>query len=238
MDRKIRSDVSLKPFQIQTLRSKVGGILSKVHFKTGSKVDQGMQVVSLKNRELELRLQNLQLESRIKKFEADALRAKRNLVSWQKTNEALRKQAEEIRVIEKQVKNLSVYSKVEGYYLGEAVKEKEGTQLPEGAELGTIIDLSKMFAILKVEQDEVGLIKEGDPVQIRFHAKPREVMQAEITEVKILGEKGAVKTLIENPGQSLRPGMTGLSIIKTGEESVFHYAIRVLKGFLRLDLFL
>ena len=242
--RNVKGPVTLEPYEIQTIRARVSGILDEVQFQTGDVVRVGQEVVAIKNQELVLRMDEMRLKIRGLELRGNEALGNQDVFTYQKLKVEINKLKRDLEVVEKQVENLSVKARVKGHYSGDELLERVGTQMPEGARLGTILDLHRMIVDLRVKQAEIDLIKPGTSITLRLHATPFQDYQAKVIECKVLGEKGpvdtyyAVKAIMENPQITFRPGMTGLGSIEVGRETLLQYAFRSLKKFLRLDLFL
>ena len=162
----------------------------------------------------------------------------------QKSLENIHKIKQDQKIYQKKLKRLDVVAKVSGYYLASELLEKIGTQMPEGSQLGTIIDMNKMLVVFTINQNQIHLVKKDTILQSKFNSIPSKQYDCIILDTRILGEKRMadtqyeVRALLHNLDHKLRPGMSGLGKYFSGYQSCFEWCIRWLKTFLRIDLFL
>ena len=141
-------------------------------------------------------------EARLASFEADSLRAR---------NELLRHRTD----------NLQLKSPIDGMIIEGDHRDNEGMPLETGKSLFQIAPLDKLKIELFVPDADVRYVQAGMNATIRLEAFPFESWRGEIVRVQPAAEihhddSVFVATVcIENPGERLRPGMTGSARISS-----------------------
>lgn len=128
--------------------------------------------------------------------------------------------------------DFSVFSPISGTVLEVNVSEGQivssgMSQMTSGTTLMRISDLSKMWIKTKINEVNIGQIKEGQKSEIRLDAIPNHVYQGTVVKISPKGEKAdnvityEVTIEIMNPDQRLMPSMTAnVDIITAIEKNV------------------
>lgn len=128
--------------------------------------------------------------------------------------------------------DFSVFSPISGTVLEVNVSEGQivssgMSQVTSGTTLMRISDLSKMWIKTKINEVNIGQIKEGQQSEIRLDAIPNHVYQGTVVKISPKGEKAdnvityEVTIEIMNPDQRLMPSMTAnVDIITAIEKNV------------------
>lgn len=87
----------------------------------------------------------------------------------------------------------------------------EGQMVKAGEEIFRIVDLSTIWVIADVPEQDVDLIKVGQEAQIKFRAFPDEMFEGKITfilhEMDMVTRTGKVRIEVKNPGNRIRHEM-------------------------------
>jgi Cu(I)/Ag(I) efflux system membrane fusion protein len=118
-------------------------------------------------------------------------------------------QIEELRQTRKVKKQLHIHAPASGVVTH--VGAREGQYITPKDELYTIADLSKVWVLVDIYEDELSWVKAGDPAEMRVLAIPGEVYRQKLTYVYPYAESQTrtVKARLEfaNPDRRLKPDM-------------------------------
>jgi len=91
------------------------------------------------------------------------------------------------------------------------IKVSPGEHLEFGRDLFTLVDISEVKVIAKVLESEVGKIKAGRKVDLRFSAFPNKVFKGAVEAISPVVNPGdktcAVHVSLQNPQEEIKPGM-------------------------------
>jgi multidrug efflux pump subunit AcrA (membrane-fusion protein) len=205
--------------------ARVPGRIEKLFAKfTGASVAAGAPLYALYSpdlvatqREYLLALEN---RRRLVGGTADAIRSAENLLSA--TRDRLRLWGigpEQIEALEKSGRPelaLTFRSPTSGTVLQKMAVE--GQYVTEGTELYLLGDLSSVWLVARVYENELGRISVGQPGEVTVSALPGETLRGRITFVEpVLDPEtrtGRVRIVLPNPKGALKPGMFGNAIIR------------------------
>jgi putative peptide zinc metalloprotease protein len=237
----------LEPAKSATVRVHVPGMVTNVFVKEGQRVAAGTPLVALRN---------LPLQSELSLSESRLLLASDHVNSaalhYKGMGAALEERQHlivETRQLAGKADLLEMTSPISGQIVTPRLQDQLGIYLTEGAELLEVADLSTMRARIYISEFDLLRIQPGAPAKIqvggslqRWDAKTVSIaarsseMDPRLTEVVQL--KGLnpphfylVELLIDNPGEKLKPGMTGTarvygrrrSVAGLGSEALFNF---------------
>jgi cobalt-zinc-cadmium efflux system membrane fusion protein len=219
-----------------------GGRVVEIHARLGDVVSKGQSLVKIHSNEMTQALSDL------KKAQADELLARKALERSQllyshgalaqkdlQIAEDLEQKAkvdvetaeDHIRVIGGDLKNLSpildVKAPVSGTIIEQNVTGGTGVRsLDNSPNLFTIADLSRLWILCDVYEDNLARVKLGDYAEVRLNAYPDRPLKARVSNISAVLDPAtrAAKVRLElgNPGGILRPGM--FAVVKfTGQSS-------------------
>jgi RND family efflux transporter MFP subunit len=91
------------------------------------------------------------------------------------------------------------------------IKVSPGEHIEAGRELFTLVNISEIKVIAKVLESEVGKMKVGREVDLRFSAYPNKVFKGRVEAVSPIvnpeDRTCAVHVIVENPQEEIKPGM-------------------------------
>jgi Cu(I)/Ag(I) efflux system membrane fusion protein/cobalt-zinc-cadmium efflux system membrane fusion protein len=131
--------------------------------------------------------------------------AEQRLEQWEIPQSELQK----LKSTGKPITDLTINSPVSGYIT-------EYNALPNmyvepSTRLYTVADLSRVWVYAQVFQDDVGRLKQGDPVEITVDAYPGSTFYGRIDQilpqVDLATRTVRVRLVVQNPGVKLKPGM-------------------------------
>jgi Cu(I)/Ag(I) efflux system membrane fusion protein/cobalt-zinc-cadmium efflux system membrane fusion protein len=131
--------------------------------------------------------------------------AKQRLLQWQISPE----QIETLDKTGKVINELTFYSPISGYVTERNALPNLYVQ-PE-TRLYTIADLSQVWVLAQVFQNDAGKIKPGDPAEVTVDAYPGKTFRGRVDyllpQVDMTTRTVPVRLVFSNPGLRLRPGM-------------------------------
>lgn len=98
----------------------------------------------------------------------------------------------------------------------------EGMMMRAGEPLYRLADLSSIWVIADVSEQDLGLLKEGDQASVSFRGLPGETYEGRVTfilhELDAASRTGKVRIEIKNPGYRIRHEMYADATIRAGSE--------------------
>jgi len=196
--------------------------------RRGERVEQGEQLVRLRTRPLELQLQEAlarrrEIDARIAQAKADAERARKlfaqKFISEQELQalttevQTLRRQQEqagaEIRLVRDRLSNMAVRAPFSGQVMEE--NTEIGQWLNTGDPVVVLADLSVVHVMTPVPEQQLGGIKMGDEVGVRFDALPGREFPGEVTAIIPQADPATrtfpVQVSVPNPQGRILAGM-------------------------------
>lgn len=127
-----------------------------------------------------------------------------------------------------------INSPISGYVLTEDTDLKIGSAASPEVILFTIADLKEVEVKIKVPQEDLPSVKEGQPVILTIRAFPGDKFKGKVAKIAISNEdpksiepgstkepgrrKWNVTMIIQNPSLNLKPGMTGYAYIDSAKK--------------------
>jgi Cu(I)/Ag(I) efflux system membrane fusion protein len=184
-----------------------GGRIEKLHYKSvGEYVNKGSLIAVVYSPEL-VTAQNEFIEALdIKTAQPELYQAVRNkLRNWKITE----KQIQQIELTKKVITNFSMYANVSGYI--EEILVQEGNHIKEGSPLFKVADLSKVWAVFDVYEQDIKHFKIGQQLKIVSNAFSDKEIQAQIDYIDpVLDVKTRtikIRATLINKNKLLKPGM-------------------------------
>jgi multidrug efflux pump subunit AcrA (membrane-fusion protein) len=231
------------------VRAHVPGMIAKINVQEGDIISSGAVLATLKNLPLESRLNDagarLQLAS---------AQAKEAALNYQGYGNALMEREKSTRQYEQMaVMNAALEMKapISGTVMTPKIQEQLGAYLKAGSELLEIADLTQMRARIYISEYELYKIRAGEAARLQFDgalrrsdglvslvsARPATTVQpGEQESEEEAGAAGAhhfyfVDIVVQNPGQMLKPGMTGVARVYGSRRSIGGLALEGMKNF-------
>lgn len=149
---------------------------------------------NLKNARIQLELQKLQLQSNkeVNRLQSQA-------------------QASNVQVAKANLAKAYVYAPLSGYV--NQVPAEVGEIVSPGASLAQIVQMSQVKVVAGLNEQDIGRVKLGTLVNVRFDAYPKEVYTGPIVFMSATASQGSktfpIKVQLQNPGLKLKSGMIG-----------------------------
>ncbi len=190
-----------------------GGRLERLYFKTkGEYVKRGSLIASVYSPEL-VTAQNELLEAmKIKELQPELYKAVRNKLKNWKISE---KQIQHIERTKKVMTNFNMYANVSGTI--DTIFAQEGNHIVEGGPIFMISNLSSVWAVFDVYEQDVKHLKIGQELSVNFNAYPNEEVAVKVDFIDpILNSKTrtiAVRATLKSKNNHLKPGMLQSSFV-------------------------
>jgi HlyD family secretion protein len=226
--------------------TQVSGIISKLYVDYNSVVRKGQILAeldkttlqaSLKSKELELKSAKTEYEYQKKNFERSKDLHGKNLISdtdyetakytYEKAESAYKKIISDLVTVRTNLSYATIYSPIDGVVLSRAVEE--GQTVAASFSTPTLFtiakDLTKMRVIAKVDEADIGSIKQGQRVTFTVDAYPNDVFDGQVTQVRLEATTTSnvvtyqVVVNAPNPDLKLKPGLTANITIFTLERN-------------------
>lgn len=214
---------SLRAVRGANLSAQVGGIVSAIHFKSGTEVAAGTLLVQLDDKEDVAKLDQLKAQATLARitYERDLRQLRANAVSRQvvDTDEQNLK-ADEAAVAEQQatVNDKSVRAPFAGK-LG--LRQVDlGQYLAPGTTMVGLQALDPLYVDFTLPQQALAELSVGQPVKVRVDTYPNEDFTGTISAINSAVDTATrnlqVRATIRNPGHRLLPGMFATVTIDVG----------------------
>ena len=226
--------------------TQVSGIISKLYVDYNSVVKKGQILAeldkttlqaALRSKELELKSAKTEYEYQKKNFgRAKDLHGK-NLISdtdyetakytYEKAEATYKKNMSDLVTVRTNLSYATIYSPIDGVVLSRAVEE--GQTVAASFSTPTLFtiakDLTKMRVIAKVDEADIGSVKQGQRVTFTVDAYPNDVFDGQVTQVRLEATTTSnvvtyqVVVNAPNPDLKLKPGLTANITIFTLEKN-------------------
>lgn len=237
---------TIEPVTTVDVGTQVSGIVKRLYVDYNSVVRRGQVIAELDRTNLlsdlstaqaRLRSQQIELDYQKKNYARFAELKQKDLVSLSEYDVALenyRKAQESVRIAQQDVDraktNLgyaTVYSPIDGVVISKAVEE--GQTVASGFSTPTIVkiakDLTDMQCIAKVDEADIGEVREGQRVSFTVDAYPDDVFSGTVKQVRqnpiTTNNVVTYEVVISAPNADLKlkPGLTADITIYTLERS-------------------
>ena len=173
---------------------------------TGVQVKKGQLLASIYSPELMAAQQELITASSLKKSQPALYNAVRNKLKLWKLSEA---QIDQIETSKKVKENFEVYATVSGTVLKKLVEQ--GDYVKQGQPLFKIADLSTVWAIFDVYENQMELFKKGQDISIVTQAYPGNVYNAKVSFIDPILDQASrtlkLRAEMNNSQNVFKPGM-------------------------------
>ena len=237
---------TIEPISEVEVGTQVSGKISKIYVDYNSVVKKGQILAELDKTTLQSELTSKELELKSSKTEYDYQkknfqRAKdlhdKNLISdtdfetakytYEKAESSYRKLVSDLVKVRTNLSYATIYSPIDGVVLSRAVEE--GQTVAASFSTPTLFtianDLTKMRVIAKVDEADIGSVKQGQRVTFTVDAYPNDVFNGEVTQVRLEATTTSnvvtyqVVVNAPNPLLKLKPGLTANITIFTLEKT-------------------
>jgi len=237
---------TIEPISEIAVGTQVSGIISKLYVDYNSVVKKGQILAELDktslqsdmtSKELELKSSKTEYEYQKKNFERAKGLHDKSLISdtdyetakytYEKAESSYRKLVSDLVKVKTNLNYATIYSPIDGVVLSRAVEQ--GQTVAASFSTPTLFtianDLTKMRVIAKVDEADIGTVKQGQRVTFTVDAYPNDVFSGEVTQVRLEATTTSnvvtyqVVVNAPNPDLKLKPGLTANITIFTLEKT-------------------
>ncbi len=237
----LKSEGILEPVRESVIRSIASGYVKSLPSPNQQKFRAGEVILELENPELEQQHRTHQLDFDINDMRLQSAIAEGDLPQTVKLRQT-QKKLEEVKVeLHRQSQNLTIHAFFDGI-LAQKLTSLEHTFISEGQEIGRLIDPSNYQAKIDVIERDFEGIQTGTPAYFALDAHPQILFQGEVTQIATLHKMQGIARVYQitvtfpNEDLSLRTGLQGTVLLKTGRATILQRAIRWFQKTIRLDL--
>ena len=172
----------------------------------GEEVRSGQKLASLYAPELVSAQQELITASGLKASQPELYKAVRNKLKLWKLTE---KQIGEIEASGRVQEYFPIYATVSGTV--SEIRVQAGDYVDKGSPLFKIANLGSVWAVFDAYENQVSLLREGQPLRVTAKSYPNTPFEAEISFINPVLTSSTrtveVQAVLQNPGGKLKPGM-------------------------------
>ena len=237
--RSVAGDARILPAVEMAVRARTEGVLERVEVQSGDHVRAGQVLANL---------DPVPASARTAELRASALVARNQSAEAQVARDPVARRLAELRQDEAMARlaearregaRTQLVAPVDGYVLTPAIEERVGDWLEAGDVLCQVSPLDTLRVEVAVAEEDIGRIQAGQRLRVKVLGFPERQFTGFVTDVSWIGESPApgrgshfaVRGWVENPGPSLRAGMTGRARIDVEPATLLW---RVTRGVVRM----
>lgn len=137
------------------VKTKVAGIVEKVHVRPGDSVVQGQPLLKLSNPELPAELEQLQIQLTQLSLQKRNAVIREDVAAHHVLDEQVAVARKNHKAVEEDIASLTVVADADGTVLGRRIKELEGVYLTRGREVFSLVTENNKKLLASVEQQEI-----------------------------------------------------------------------------------
>jgi len=172
--------------------------------------------------------------------------AKQRSESDRKELEANRAELDRLRnqlsFLEDELERTKLVMPIDGRIVTPYFEQKVGTYLKEGDLLAEAQNTREIYAELQVPESDIGDIAVGSEVRIKVWAYPNEEFSGQVYQIRATAAESSfgrvipVLTVIPNPNERLKTGMTGYGKVEAGTKPVAVAFTRAIVRFVLIEM--
>jgi RND family efflux transporter MFP subunit len=223
---KVVGDVTILPALRTPVVSEVEGIVQRVHFREGDRVDKGKEVAELKDHDYRLALESflsrrdvLFKEISRSESQGDSTTARLKRIEIEQVNR-------EISFSEDQLGRTKLRAPVEGVIITPRIEEKTGQLVRKGEEFCEVANVNKVRAQVAIDESDLSYLKTGQKIALKMNSYPTTKFYGTVKHLgsELTGNESRryyiLEAEIENPEEQLKSGMVGKAKVETGYRSI------------------
>ncbi len=221
----VKADAILVPVTTNYITARFDGILKDVAVQPGDRVHGGQVLCRLDDRDLTIELARLTAEREKSLKLRDQYLGAGNAAQTQIAALDAKRYGEQIKLVESRLQYLQLLSPIDGQILSGDNEKRAGGPVSKGEVLFEVAPTDRLKAELAIREQDISFTSQGQKIDIRFDAYPQKKFTAPLEGVtprsQIRGSRNVFigRTALENPTDSLRPGMRGEAHILVGYKS-------------------
>jgi membrane fusion protein, multidrug efflux system len=214
LDNSIELTGSFEARQTLPLIAEAQGSIIELNIKEGQNIAAGQVVARIDPTSIQSNLATAQASynNAVKNKERYQRLAEAGAIS-QKAYEDVALSVENARAnvksIEQQMKYTIIHSPMSG--IVSTVKVERGSFATPGMQLGSVVDVSRLKMVVKVDEQSVVKLKEGQPVSIKTEVYPDQVFNGTISLISVQADAGRKYDVeVEIPNSNVYPLKAGM----------------------------
>jgi RND family efflux transporter MFP subunit len=203
------------------------GRITNLYIEEGQSISKGKVIATIDDATIQSQLKTAQ--SSLEKSKKDVERYKNLLnvgaisqTQYEEVQLGMQNQQSNITALEQQLKYTSARAPMSG--IVKEVKLEQGSFANPGVEIATIVDISKLNMIVKVDEKDVVKIKRNQKVAIETEVYPNQSFSGRITQIGVqadVARKYEVSIEVANSSKyPLKAGMYGTVAIQTAQKQI------------------
>lgn len=225
---RIEANGELMTDSVQLISSPFDGYLAKVNANLGDTVNQGIVLAELDTRELAL--QSIDLQSEVRRYQAEADQA-RAASQAAETQIALARMAQSQARMEQvifQLKQAQIAAPFTGVIVEGERKELSGSPMRQGDKIFRLARIEGLYALIYVSERDIRELPVNASGELRLLGQPERTIRFTTEKlVPVAQFKGvqaghfALKVRLNENADWWRPGMAALARIEAGDRRIF-----------------
>ena len=229
---KVVGDVTILPSLRTPVVSEVEGIVQKVHFREGDRVNSGKEIADLKDYDYRLALEGFQsrrdvLFKEISRSESlgDSNTARLKRIEIEQVNR-------EINFSNDQLGRTKLRSPVDGIIMTPRIEEKAGQLIRKGEEFCEVANVKEVRAEVAIDEGDLSYLKAGQKIALKMNSYPTAKFYGTVKHLgaELTGNESRryyiLEAEVENPEELLKSGMVGKAKVETGYRSIGYVLLR------------
>lgn len=236
----VTGDAKLEARTQQVVVAPLDGYIAQASFRPGDLVVAGESLGALEDKDLQL--EYLKWSSRLDQFEReyrDAL-SRHNRAKVSIINARIHRAEAQLHLVAEQLARTKLVAPFDGWIVSGDLTQALGSPVEKGQVLFTVAPLTGYRVIVKIDERDIGLIKEGQKGSLVLSAMPRTSLLftlENITPVSVI-EEGRnyfqAEAKIQDKSDLLRPGMEGVAKISIERRKLLWILTHKIVNWMRL----
>ena len=239
-DYRVSANAVLEGKVQRVVAAPISGYLLSTSVRAGDTVKEGEELARLNDSDL--LLEKAKLEGELQKLQREFRKAqsRRNLVDVSVVKEQVIQAKAEIDLNEEQLSKTRLLAPFDGVVIEGELQQMLGTPIERGDILFKLAPLEGYRTILKVEEQDIAHITEGQSGQLLLSSLPNNPLDISVEKIIAVSKTDSGKNIfrveasLKDAPDLLRPGMEGVGKINTGEESLLWIWTHRIKDSIRL----
>lgn len=217
---RLRCDAQLHPEVRRFIAAPLTAILKETLVEPGDVVRAGQLLARLDRRELDKEVGALETERAESVRRRDLHRAQKNIGATQLAELEIRRCEARLSLLRDQVRKTEIRSPIEGILLAGDLRRTLNAPLTVGQTMFEVAPLERMTVELAIPPEELAQVRVGQPVEMRLESYPDIALLGKIERIRPRAELFdqrrvfIAEAVLANPGEILRPGMTGTAHLR------------------------
>lgn len=241
---RVGAHAELRTRERRTLSMPFDGVIKRVmpDVEPGLTVKAGQVLAELDDNEIRLQAEETRGQIVAAERTMDAARAKQDASEAKKAEAQLAQARARLALLDSRLERTRIIAPIDGAIISGDLRNRAGASYKLGEPLMEIAPLQDMIAVVRVDESDVALIKEGGVGAIVTKSHPGQEFPVTIERIVPLAEAKEGKNLFEvrvkldSSATWMRPGMEGRVNLDTGRRTLLEIGTRRIVDAIRLWL--